>query len=168
MHKSSRWGLVSNQPINQPIFSHHIFTMKLTSTFISLAALFSVASADIEPVRFNDFYDCGATSLNDVACSNGPNGLVTKGFPTFGSLPSFPNIGGVYAVGAWNSPECGSCWELTYGGNTIYLTAIDTVGSGFDLSREAVNTLTNGLANSSQFSFVDAYSTQVDPSCCGL
>jgi hypothetical protein len=142
--------------------------MKLTSTIISLAALFSVAVADTQPVRFNDFYDNGSTSLNNVACSNGANGLVTKGFTTFGSLPSFPNIGGVYAVGAWNSPDCGSCWELTYGGNIIYVTAIDTVGSGFDLSKQAVNTLTNGLANSPQFSFVDAQSTQVDASYCGL
>ena len=142
--------------------------MKLTSTIISLAALFSVAVADTQPVRFNDFYDNPSTSMNNVACSNGQNGLVTKGFPTFGSLPSFPNIGGVYAVGAWNSPFCGSCWQLTYGGNTIYVTAIDTVYSGFDLSKQAVNTLTNGLANSPTFSFVDVQSTQVDASYCGL
>jgi hypothetical protein len=148
--------------------------MKLTSNFISLAAklaaIFSVAPAVIEPVRFNDFYDNNSTSLNNVACSNGANGLVTKGFTTFGSLPSFPNIGGVYAVGAWNSPECGSCWELWYPGtgHTIYVTAIDTISSGFDLSKQAVNNLTNGLANSPQFSFVDAYSTQVDARHCGL
>ncbi|KAH9036135.1 hypothetical protein EDB85DRAFT_2273817 [Lactarius pseudohatsudake] len=55
--------------------------MKLTSTIISLAAFFSVASAD--NVRFNTFYDNPQTLLNNVACSNGNNGLVTKGFPTF-------------------------------------------------------------------------------------
>jgi len=41
---------------------------------------------------------------------------------------------------AWNSPLCGSCSELTHGGNSIYVTAIDTVGDGFDISLEAVNT----------------------------
>jgi len=144
--------------------------MKFTSTVIALAALFSVVAADTQPGRYNSFYDNPATSMNNVACSNGPNGLVTKGFPTFGSLPDFPNIGGVYAVGAWNSPECGSCWELTYAGtgNVIYVTAVDTVFSGFDLSKTAVNSLTNGLANSPQFSFVDVQSTQVDPAFCGL
>ena len=140
--------------------------MKLTSTIISLAALFSVASADTEVVRFNTFYDNSQTSLNNVACSNGRNGLVTKGFPTFGSLPSFPNIGASQAVGAWNSPLCGSCWELTYNGNTIYVTAIDTVGNGLDLSLQAMNTLTNGLAQ--ELDSVNVQATQVDESYCGL
>ena len=140
--------------------------MKFTSTIIALAALFSVAAADTQVVRYNSFYDNSATSMNNVACSNGANGLVTKGFPTFGSLPTFPNAGGAYAVGAWNSAECGSCWELTYGGNTIYVTAIDTVYSGFDISLAAMNTLTNGQAQ--QFSSINVQSTQVGESYCGL
>ncbi|KAF8577426.1 hypothetical protein K439DRAFT_1639753 [Ramaria rubella] len=32
-------------------------------------------------------------SLSIVACSNGVNGLLTKGFTTFDSLPTFTNIG---------------------------------------------------------------------------
>ncbi|KAH9067617.1 immunomodulatory protein [Lactarius vividus] len=138
--------------------------MKLTSTIISLAALFSVASAD--NVRFNTFYDNPQTSLNNVACSNGNNGLVTKGFPTFGSLPSFPGIGAAKAVGAWNSPLCGSCWKLTFEGNSIFITAIDTVGDGFDISLAAMNILTNGQAQ--KLDVVNAQATQVDNSFCGL
>ncbi|KAI9459722.1 Cerato-platanin [Lactarius psammicola] len=138
--------------------------MKLTSTIISLAALFSVASADV--VRFNTFYDNPQTSLNNVACSDGANGLVTKGFPTFGSLPSFPGIGGVSAVKGWNSPQCGSCWQLTYGGNSIYITAIDTISAGFDISLKAMNILTNGQAQS--LDVIDAQATQVPNSKCGL
>ena len=138
--------------------------MKFTSTIISLAALFSVASADV--VRFNTFYDNASTSLNNVACSNGDNGLVTKGFPTFGSLPSFPSIGGVSAVKGWNSPECGSCWQLTYSGNTIYVTAVDTISDGFDISLAGMNLLTNGQAQ--QLDTVNAQATQVDESFCGL
>ena len=119
--------------------------MKFTSTIIALAALVSVVAADTQPVRYNTFYDNPSTSMNNVACSNGQNGLVTKGFPTFGSLHTFPNAGGVYAVGAWNSPECGSCWQLTYPGtgNSIYVTAIDTVYSGFDISHQQMNMLIN-------------------------
>ncbi|KAH9022609.1 SnodProt1 [Lactarius hengduanensis] len=137
--------------------------MKLTSALISLAALFSVASADT--VRFNTFYDNASTSMNNVACSNGDHGLVNK-FPTFGSLPSFPNIGGVSAVKGWNSPECGSCWQLTYGGKTIYVTAIDTISDGFDISLGAMNALTNGKAQ--QLDVIDAQATQVDKWHCGL
>jgi len=138
--------------------------MKLTSTFVSLAALFSVACADI--VRFNTIYDNPSTSLNNVACSNGANGLVTKGYTTFGSLPSFPGIGGVFAVKGWNSTECGSCWELAYQGNWIYVTAIDTISEGFDISLEAMNYLTNGQAK--QLDSIDAQAAQVDKKFCGF
>ncbi|KAF8265436.1 Cerato-platanin-domain-containing protein [Lactarius quietus] len=151
--------------------------MKLTATIITLSALFSVAAAAItarapattEPLRDNSFYDNGQQSLNNVACSNGANGLLaTNKFTDFASLPTFPNVGGVFAVGGWNSPECGSCWQVTNPGTgvTIYITAIDTVFSGFDVSQAAMNTLTNGQAN--QFSVIDVESTQVAPSFCGL
>ncbi len=137
--------------------------MKLTSTLISLAALFSVASADI--VRYNTFYDNPSTSMNNVACSNGDNGLVTR-YPTFGSLPSFPGIGGVFAVKGWNSPECGSCWQLTFNGNSIFVTAIDTISNGFDISLKAMNILTNGQAQ--RLDVINAQATQVDRWHCGL
>ncbi|KAH9057034.1 hypothetical protein EDB83DRAFT_2389765 [Lactarius deliciosus] len=48
--------------------------MELTSIIITLAALFSVASAD--NVRYNTFYDNSQISLNNVACSDGRNGLI--------------------------------------------------------------------------------------------
>jgi hypothetical protein len=148
--------------------------MKFTSTLITLAALFSVtvasptAPTDSQPVRFNSFYDNGQQSLNNVACSNGDNGLVTRGYTTFDSLPTFPYVGAGYTIHNWNSPECGSCWQLTYPdtGVTIYATAIDTVYSGFDLSEAAVNALTSG--NAEQFSYINVDSTEVDPSYCGL
>jgi hypothetical protein len=94
------------------------------------------------------FYDNGQTSMNSVACSNGVNGLVTKGYPTFGSLPSFPFIGGAFAVGAWNSTECGSCWELTYPAYWRHCLPHRHRHSlsGFDVSDETMNTLTNGVA----------------------
>jgi hypothetical protein len=145
--------------------------MKLTSTIISLAALVSVAYADTEPVRPNSFYDNPQTSMNKVACSNGANGLVTKGYPTFGSLPSFPFIGGAFAIGAWNSTECGSCWQLTYPatGVTVHLTAIDTVFSGFDVSDETMNILTNGkTVQPGEGGEIFVQATQVAESSCGL
>ena len=144
--------------------------MKFTSTILSLAALISVASAGPTPsgsvVRYNTFYDNAQTSLNDVACSNGDNGLVTKGFPTFVSLPSYPFIGGVSAVKGWNSPECGSCWELTYSGtgNTIYVTAVDTISDGFDISLAAMNVLTYGQAQ--QLDSVNVQAQEVAASYC--
>jgi hypothetical protein len=138
--------------------------MKFTATILSLATLVSVASADT--VRYNSFYDNPSTSLNDVACSNGFNGLVTLGFNTFGELPTFPFVGGAFAVSGWESPECGSCWELSYDGESIYVTAIDAVQDGFDLSFEAMFVLTGG--NIVALDSIDAIATQVPKSHCEL
>ena len=149
--------------------------MKFASTIITLAALFSAAiaipptsSSTVEPVRPNNFYDNGNESLNNVACSNGPNGLVTK-FPTFNKLPTFPNIGSGFTIHNWGSPECGSCWELTNPttGVTIFATAIDSISSGFGLSDAAVGTLIGGTVPAS-FSEVNVEATEVAPHFCGL
>ncbi|KAI9437790.1 SnodProt1 [Lactarius psammicola] len=122
--------------------------MKLTFTLVSLAALFSVASADT--VRYNTFYDNASTSMNNVACSDGDNGLVTK-FPTFGL--EF------------------STMRIVLGVNVLVVTrstspAIDTLFDGFSISLGAMNTLTNGKAQ--ELDVVDAQATQVDKWRCGL
>ena len=137
--------------------------MKFTSTLVSLAALFSVASADV--VRFNTIYDNPSASLNTVACSDGANGLITKGFSTFNSILAFPGVGGVFAVKNWNSTACGSCWQLTFQGNSIFVAAIDTISDGFDISLKAMNSLTNGQAQ--QLGSIDAQVVQVDRKNCG-
>ena len=91
--------------------------MQFTSFVLTLAAL--CASAFAVTVSYDQTYDNASGSLDTVACSDGPNGLETKGYTTFGSLPHFPNIGGAAAVAGWNSPQCGTCWQLTYNGKSI-------------------------------------------------
>src|SRR6266702_61546 len=67
----------------------------------------------------------------------------------------------------WNSTLCGSCWQLTYGGNSIYITAIGTISDGLDISLKAMNILTtNGKAQ--QLGVVNAQATQADRWHCGL
>ncbi|KIK59090.1 hypothetical protein GYMLUDRAFT_139795, partial [Collybiopsis luxurians FD-317 M1] len=128
-------------------------------------------------VRFDTAYDDPSRSLATVACSDGPNGLMTKGYTTFNSLPSFPNIGAASAVTGWNSPECGTCWQLTSSdGKTINILAIDHTnndninnsgdGDAFVVSREAMDTLTGG--NAVAVGTADVTSTQVARSLCGL
>ncbi len=138
--------------------------MKLTSTVTPLVALFSVASA--VHVRYDTTYDNPKGSLSTVACSDGANGLLTKGFHTFGSLPSFPNISAAQAVGDWNSTACGSCWHISFGGKSINVTAVDHTGDGFNPSLKAMNTLTNGHAE--ELGVIDARATQIDKKYCGL
>ncbi|TFY80993.1 hypothetical protein EWM64_g3012 [Hericium alpestre] len=138
--------------------------MKFSTSIVALVAL--IPSALAVSVRYDQTYDNAGQSLSTVACSDGPNGLLTKGFTTFGSLPSFPNIGAAQAVAAWNSPNCGTCWRLTYNGTSINVIAIDHAGDGFNLSLEAMNKLTNGQAVFD--GVVQATATQVAASACGL
>ena len=138
--------------------------MKLISTIIPVVALISAASAT--DVRYDTTYDNAQGSLSTVACSDGANGLLTKGYTTFGSLPSYPNITAAQAVAGWNSTSCGTCWQITYGDVSVNVLAIDHAADGFVLSLEAMNSLTGG--NAVQFGTVDAQATQIDPQNCGL
>ncbi|CAL1703220.1 unnamed protein product [Somion occarium] len=134
-------------------------------TFVTVVLSF-VAATFATSVSFDPTYDQASASLGNVACSDGSNGLITKGFDTFGSLKNFPNIGGAAAVEGWNSAACGTCWKLTYNGQSINVLAIDVAIDGFNVSEEAMNTLTGGQAE--QLGRVDATVEQLDASACGL
>ncbi|KAF7337019.1 hypothetical protein MVEN_02138500 [Mycena venus] len=137
------------------------------SGFASLFLFAAVALADT--VAFDQTYDASSTSLDVVACSDGSNGLETKGFSTFGSLPKFPFIGAVGAVEGFNSANCGTCWQLTYAGTgkTINVLAVDHAAPGtFNIALSAMNTLTNNQAV--KLGRVTVTSKQVAKSVCGL
>ncbi|CAL1716482.1 unnamed protein product [Somion occarium] len=137
------------------------YTTFLTALFVVPAALAATVS-----VSYDQVYDQSSNSLATVACSDGSNGLLTKGFTTFGSLPSFPNIGGAPAVGGWNSPACGTCWRLAFNGTSINVLAIDTGAAGFNIALTAFNKLTNGQGIA--IGRINANATQVNASVCGL
>ncbi|PSR80301.1 hypothetical protein PHLCEN_2v6773 [Hermanssonia centrifuga] len=135
--------------------------MKFTAFLLGLAT--SVLAVSIS---YDQAYDNTSTSLAEVACSDGSNGLLTKGFTTLGSLPNFPSVGGAAAIPGWNSTECGSCWELTFNGTTVTVLAVDHTEDGFNISEEAMNLLTGGQAVA--VGRVDATVAQVNASACGL
>ncbi|KAI0093823.1 eliciting plant response-like protein [Irpex rosettiformis] len=136
-------------------------------TFSAILAVLSLAAVGQSvSVSWDTVYDNAGGSLATVACSDGTNGLLTKGFTTFSSLPNFPRIGGAPAVGGWNSAACGTCWKLTFNGKSINVLAVDVGQDGFNLSQEAMNELTNGQAI--QLGRVNANATQVAASACGL
>lgn len=137
--------------------------MQFKALLLAAAAL--VSSAGAITVSYDQTYDNAGQSMATVACSNGPNGLMER-FPTFGSLPHFPNIGGAAAVAGFGSPQCGSCWQLSYEGRSINILAIDHADNGFNIALEAMNTLTNGQGVF--LGRIDAAVTQVDKSVCGL
>ncbi|KAH7920670.1 immunomodulatory protein [Leucogyrophana mollusca] len=141
--------------------------MKFATVALSFAALVLPAlSQATYSLSYDTLYDESTLSLDDVSCSDGTNGLITKGYTTLGQLPTFPNVGGAIAVTGWNSAACGSCWEVTYGSETIAVTAVDVALDGFNLSEEAMNTLTGGLAV--ELGRVNVTAVQVAASTCGL
>ena len=147
--------------------------MKFTSLAVAALTFALPAFAQVtESVSYDNTYDDASTSLSVVACSNGLYGLETQGYTTFGSLPDFPYIGGAYTVAGWDSPNCGTCYELTYynpateTSTTIAVLAVDVALDGFNVSEEAMNALTGGLAV--ELGRVTVTSVEVDKSVCGL
>jgi hypothetical protein len=121
-------------------------------------------------VSYDPKYDVRDSSLTTVACSDGPNGLIPRGYSTFGSLPNFPNIGGAITIPQWNSPNCGKCYELHYSNGKIdkkiNVLAIDAAPGGFNIGLQAMNTLTNGQAE--QLGRITATYVAVADSVCGM
>lgn len=138
-------------------------------SFSAIAALLAFSASALAqqnvPVTFDYNFDSPDANLVGFACSTGSNGLVTKGYNTTGELPSFPRIGGAYVVGGYNSPNCGTCWQLTYNGVSINVLVIDTAGVGFNINLDAYNELTNGQGSSGK---VYVTASQVDGAACGM
>ncbi|EKM60109.1 uncharacterized protein PHACADRAFT_250998 [Phanerochaete carnosa HHB-10118-sp] len=143
------------------------FTAVTTLLFAASAALAAPSTTTTVTVSYDQTYDNAGGSLDTVACSDGPNGLLTKGYgPDFGNLPGFPNIGGAAAIAGWDDANCGTCWQLTYNGVSINVLAIDHAQSGFNIALGAMNTLTDG--NAVFLGRINAQAQQVDGSACGL
>ncbi|KAH6919109.1 snodprot1 [Coprinopsis sp. MPI-PUGE-AT-0042] len=141
--------------------------MKLTAIFSSLTL---VAVAAAQSLSYDPVYDNAGGSLATVACSDGANGLLTAGYSTFGSLPRFPNIGGVPAVTGWNSPACGTCWQVTYTDargvtRSENIIAVDVGRGGFNIARGAMDKLTGNQAVA--LGRINVSSRQVANSACG-
>ena len=142
--------------------------MKLANAFTSLAILLTSVSA--LTASSDTAYDDPQKPLSMVSCSDGQNGLLTRGFTTLGSLPKYPYVGGAPAVTGWNSSGCGTCWTVTYTNDkgvekSVNLLAID-VDSNYNMPTSAMNELTDGQAIS--LGRVPVTAVEVPSSVCGL
>ncbi|KAI4866605.1 SnodProt1 [Hypoxylon rubiginosum] len=135
--------------------------------FTKLAQLLSlVAASSAVTVSYDTGYDDDSRSLTTVSCSDGQYGLIPRyGWQTQGDIPAM-YLGAADTIAGWNSPSCGTCYELSYNGKTINVYAIDHAGAGFNIALDAMNALTNGQAVA--LGRVDATSRQVDVSACGI
>mgnify|MGYP000938733052 CR=1 FL=1 len=147
-------------------FSLFTAALSILAAPLAVLAVPAPSASGTVTVSYDPQYDNPSFDLLTTACSDGTNGLVTKGYSTAGSLPSFPRIGGAFTIPSWNSPNCGKCYSLTYNGNTIYVTAVDHAADGFNIAEEAMNQLTGGQAV--QLGRVSATYADADPSQCGF
>ncbi|KAF8998241.1 hypothetical protein BDQ17DRAFT_1328894 [Cyathus striatus] len=89
--------------------------------------------------------------------------------PTYGSFLTFPNIGSSFSIQSYNSPSCGSCWELTHTrngeSNTTFYTAIDSINEGFGMSLMGATNLT-GYDRAHFPAYVPVQAREVDRSNC--
>ncbi|GLI75749.1 hypothetical protein PoHVEF18_004011 [Penicillium ochrochloron] len=136
----------------------------LATLNLAAAAPAPAAEAVSVSVSYDPVYDVAGSSTNTVACGS----VLNQKYPTFGSLPGFPHIGGALTVSGTGSPNCGKCYQLHFSGNgvdkTITVLGIDTAPSGFNIGLRAMNDLTNGQAE--QLGRVSATYTEVDISQC--
>ncbi|KAF8249130.1 allergen Asp f 15 precursor [Wilcoxina mikolae CBS 423.85] len=121
--------------------------MQFTTTiFALLASALTVSAGTQVSVGYDTNYDSPILSTKSTACSDGSNGLFTKGYNTLGDLPNFPLVGASDQIPGWNSNQCGKCFKIFYQGTSIYVTAVDHAGNGFVLSKAAMDKLTGGQA----------------------
>ncbi|KAF6758740.1 Cerato-platanin-domain-containing protein [Ephemerocybe angulata] len=170
---SSLWAFASAQgstPSPTPTTS-----TSATSTSSSTATATPTTPLISTTVSYDTLYDNKAGSLSSVACSDGSYGLLTKNYTTFGSLPNYPLIGGAFSIAGWNSPNCGSCYELAYtttgAGNTttttrVNILAIDVAVNSFNIALGGLNRLTGGRGV--ELGRVNVVARQVASSVCGL
>lgn len=137
----------------------------LTLLSLSPSATLAANSSETTMATFDTAYDDAGLSLTTVTCSNGENGLVTKGYNTIGDLPT-QNVGGAPTIKAFNDPNCGACYSLTYKNETVYVMAIDTAVNQFNVAQKVLDKLTNGHAQ--DFGSVAVEYEQVDGQKCGL
>jgi len=145
----------------------------LTSALTVLAAAAGLTSVSAAPagvtetVAYDPTYSA-SLSTSQIACSDGSNGLLTKGYSTLGALPKFPYVGASFTVEGYNSANCGKCYKIYYSGTgiSIYVLAVDHAASGFVLNEAAMNALTNNQAE--HLGRISASYAEADSSLCGF
>lgn len=145
--------------------------MVLKALFAPLVLLPILAHAVfVTYATYDSTFDNPNGSLDTVACSDGVYGLESRGYTTFGSIPNFPYIGGASAIAGYDSPNCGTCYQLTYknaAGNktSIFIIAIDA-SPQFNIAKGALDTLTHGQA--AHLGKVNVTAVQVSANSCGF
>ncbi|KAN0126469.1 SnodProt1 [Russula decolorans] len=127
------------------------------TTLIFTLLLSHIARA-MPAFSWNSKYDDPNGNTNSVACSN-----FAGTYPYFRNFPDFPYIGGSYDTK--RGSNCGKCWKLSYKGRSIYFTAIDGYGDGYNIGKRAYTALYGGTGGSGS---LDAEAQSVAGHFCGF
>ena len=159
-------------------FTTYFFTLLLALIARAMPACDDAASEDVyDPtydeqlvlanfkVTWDATYDNPNGNTDSVACSNGPYGLAGS-YPHFKNFPGFPYLGGAFDT-KWGSSNCGKCWKLTdrRTHRSIYITAIDAAGNGFNIGKHAFIALNGGTIGAGT---LEAEAVSVPRHFCGL
>lgn len=117
-------------------------------------------------VTYNAIYDKSSRPLSEVACWNKKTGSIGDFFEwkTRGNIPA--NVLAMDTITNPTSTGCLSCWELTYNERTALFLGIDGADSGFVVSLQGMNSITNGKAV--KLNRIDAIAMEVDLTSCGF
>lgn len=146
----------------------HFKTLSL-SLFALAASAIGATTSHTVTVSYDNVYDDPHTPFSAVSCSDGSRGFLTKGYTSLGTLRlrTGAYVGGAGVIGGWNSPQCGTCWKLSYNnGASIYVVGIDHSGDGWNIPQSAMDELTGGQA--AQLGRVEAVAAIADNSWCGV
>jgi len=130
------------------------------SIFATVLSMVALASAKSALVTWDGIYDQPMTSVYSFSCGDY---LKNKGMTMLDMIPTFPDVGSARAIAGWNSPNCGTCYKLSYtpsGGSPrrIIITAISTAqgNQDFVISKSGLDYLTNWKADALGSVTVDA------------
>ena len=130
---------------------------------------YSDAQADQHPfpmtvynVTWTTWYDNKNGDTKKTACPD-----LAKRYPHFKNFPDYPYIGGAFNIKRGTQKNCGECWKLTHvkTHKWIYITAMDSAKSGFNISEIAFNELNSGLLGAKS---LQAEATPVNPRFCAI
>ncbi|KAH9834462.1 uncharacterized protein C8Q71DRAFT_142961 [Rhodofomes roseus] len=118
---------------------------------IKIAALLAVLVAPhalgqtLYSISYDTSYDTASTPTASAMCGSQ---LTSEGYATYGSIPTFPSLGGSANITGPDSALCSQCVVFEFAGNFAGVKLINSAGgSGWDfvISEEAMNTLTNNV-----------------------
>ncbi|KAL6308687.1 Cerato-platanin [Sparassis latifolia] len=132
---------------------------------VSLLFAPAILSQTSVSVSYDATYDDASDPVASLSCWNA-SGLHSGDLITIGQLPNFPFLGGSALAQGFDSPNCWTCWNLTYEGGTVTVLVVNYASGGFNISEEAMDTLTDGEAVAA--GTVTATALQVNQSHCGL